>query len=100
MCLENYKLDPAWYYTSLSFLGCSASLNKQRGIRGGIHSMIQKIDIQINNLNKQKYINFFNILTQIIFMVGQCVNHYQQETLKMHFHVFLKFTKNNVELSK
>ena len=94
VCLENYQLDPAWYYTSPG-LAWDTALKKtevrlellrdpdmllmfEEGIRGGV-SMITKrhgkqiIRIWVKSLIQTHQQNIFFILMQIVFMVGQSV---------------------------
>ena len=97
VCIENYKLDPAWYYTAPG-LAWDACLKKteielellsdvdmllmiENGIRGGV-STITKRYAEANNPYMETHdsnsqIGMFHILMQIIFMVGQCHNHFQ-----------------------
>ena len=92
VCMENYSLDPAWYYTSLG-LSWDALLKHskiilellsdvdmllmfEKGIRGGI-SMISNRYGKANNkymgenMIRKNRRNILHIWMQIIFMVGQ-----------------------------
>ena len=93
ICMENYSLDPAWYYTSPG-LSWDALLKHskvnlelltdpdmllmfEKGIRGGI-SMISNRFGQANNkymeekFDSSRPSNLFHTWMQIIFMDGQC----------------------------
>ena len=92
VCMENYSLDPAWYYTSLG-LSWDALLKHskiilellsdvdmllmfEKGIRSGI-SMISNRYGKANNkymgenMIRKNRRNILHIWMQIIFMVGQ-----------------------------
>ena len=99
VCLKNYGLDPAHFYTApgLAWKAClKKTRNKlellldpdmllmfERGIRGGItQSSIDGrgpiILIWVLNLFPMRKPDIYNIQTQIIFMDGQCLNRFQR----------------------
>ena len=101
VCLENYGLDPTWYYTSpglswdamlkctkikLELLSDHGMFFIKKGIRGGI-SMISNRCAKANNRYMGKSLIQVNplhtlcILTQTTFTAGRCHKHYHQRDL-------------------
>ena len=102
ICIENYGLDPAHFYTALG-LAWKACLKKtgvnlellkdpdmllmfERGIRGGITQSVHRWAIANNpymgtNMTEVNQLNTSNTLMQTIYMVGRCHNHYLLESL-------------------
>jgi len=98
VCLENYDLNPAWYFTApglawdaaLKMTGVDLELLTdvdmlllfERGTHGGI-SMISNHFGRANNkymgedYDRTKPSKFIQYLDAIIFMDGRCVNHFQ-----------------------
>ena len=105
VCLENYELDPAWYFTSPGLAWDAAlKITKvklelltdidmlqmiEKGTRGGV-SMISNRLGKANNkykISTQKNLQHSSlILMQTTFMAGQCVNLF----LSVNFHGLMK----------
>ena len=100
VCLENYELDPAWYFTSPG-LAWDASLKKrqvklelltdidmlqmiEKGTRGGVSMISTRFGKSNNkymkNFNPKNLQHSFLILMQTTFMAGPCANLFQLET--------------------
>ena len=100
-CLKHYNLDPAHYYTSpgLAWDACLKETGQElqllddydmlmmfeRGIRGGITHISKRYaeanNQYMKNYNPKNQTHLFNILMQIIFTDGQCLNHFQHMIL-------------------
>ena len=97
ICLENYKLDPAWYFTlpglawdaMLKRTGISSELLTdvdkllmfKNGIRGGVATSSNRFealttDIWVKLTTVVNLQNIYNTLMLTTFMVGLCRNHY------------------------
>ena len=101
VCLENFNLDPLWYYTfpGLAWDACLKITKIKlellsdykklmmfgRGTRGGISNIPTRHSEAsynyLQNYNPENQVNLFNILMQIIYMVGQCQKNYQHMIL-------------------
>ena len=96
VCLENYGLDPSYFYTAPG-LAWKACLKKtgirlellldpgmllmfERGIRGGITQSVHRWAAANNpymSIIKVNQLSTYNIWTQTTYMGGRCLNHCQ-----------------------